>query len=81
MWVPFPLGVWGNKWNSILLVPDRCRFIFFDTYVTIDVMFDQQSAKIKNNEAKYDQAGIHAKMFPTCMCTMNGQCLSYLINN
>ena len=27
--IPFPCGVWGRMWNSIVPVPDRCIFIFF----------------------------------------------------
>ena len=27
--VPFPFGVWGRMWNSILAVPDHCLFIYF----------------------------------------------------
>ena len=26
--VPFPIGVWGRMWNSIVLVPDHCLFIY-----------------------------------------------------
>ena len=29
--VPFPYGVWGRKWNSIVSVSDHCLFIFFPT--------------------------------------------------
>ena len=31
--VPFPYGVWGRKWNSIVSVPDHCHFIYFGTLV------------------------------------------------
>ena len=27
--VPFPFGVWGRMWNSIVSVPERCLFIYF----------------------------------------------------
>ena len=27
--VPFPFGVWGRVWNSFVLVPDHCLFIYF----------------------------------------------------
>ena len=28
--VPFPFGVWGRVWNSIVSVPDHCLyFIYF----------------------------------------------------
>ena len=27
--VPFPFGVWGRMWNSIVSVPDHCRFMYF----------------------------------------------------
>ena len=27
--VPFPFGVWGRMWNSIVSVPDHCLFIYF----------------------------------------------------
>ena len=27
--VPFPRGVWDRMWNSIVSVPDHCRFIYF----------------------------------------------------
>ena len=27
--VPFPFGVWGRIWNSIVSVPDHCVFINF----------------------------------------------------
>ena len=27
--VPFPFGVWGGVWNSIVSVPDHCLFIYF----------------------------------------------------
>ena len=33
--VPFPYGVWGRKWNSIVSVPDRGLFIFFRPLITI----------------------------------------------
>ena len=26
---PFPLGVWGSMWNSMVSVPDLCLFIYF----------------------------------------------------
>ena len=26
---PFPIGVWGRVWNSIVSVPDHCLFIYF----------------------------------------------------
>ena len=26
--VPFPFGVWGRMWNSIVSVPDHCLFIY-----------------------------------------------------
>ena len=26
--VPFPFDVWGRMWNSIVLVPDRCLYIY-----------------------------------------------------
>ena len=26
--VPFPFGVWGRMWNSIVSVPDQCLFIY-----------------------------------------------------
>ena len=29
--VPFPFGVWGRVWNSIVSVPDHCLFIYFST--------------------------------------------------
>ena len=25
---PFPIGVWGRMWNSIVSVPDHCLFIY-----------------------------------------------------
>ena len=25
--VPFPFGVWGRMWNSIVSVPDHCLFL------------------------------------------------------
>ena len=27
--VPFPFGVWGGMWNSIVTVPDICLFSYF----------------------------------------------------
>ena len=27
--VPFPFGVWGRMWNSIVSVPDHCLFVYF----------------------------------------------------
>ena len=30
--VPFPFGVWGRVWNSILSVPDHCLFIYFEQF-------------------------------------------------
>ena len=27
--VPFPFGVWGGVWNSVVSVPDHCLFINF----------------------------------------------------
>ena len=29
-WVPFPHGVWGRKWNSIISVHDHCLLIYFE---------------------------------------------------
>ena len=26
--VPFPFGVWGRVWNSIVSIPDHCHFIY-----------------------------------------------------
>ena len=26
---PFPFGVWGRMWNSIVSVPDHCLVIYF----------------------------------------------------
>ena len=26
--IPFPFGVWGRIWNSIVSVPDHCLFIY-----------------------------------------------------
>ena len=26
--VPFPFGVWGRMWNTIVSVPDHCLFIY-----------------------------------------------------
>ena len=26
--VPFPFGVWGRMWNSIVSVPDHCLCIY-----------------------------------------------------
>ena len=26
--VPFPYGVWGRTWNSIVSIPDHCLFIY-----------------------------------------------------
>ena len=26
--VPFPFGVWGRMWNSIVSVPDHCLFMY-----------------------------------------------------
>ena len=31
--VPFPLGVWGRMWNSIVSVPDHCLFINLFPYI------------------------------------------------
>ena len=30
--VPFPFGVWGRVWNSIVPVPDHCLFILFQLH-------------------------------------------------
>ena len=38
--VPFPFGVWGRMWNSIVSVPDHYLFIYFGSmksYVLIKV--------------------------------------------
>ena len=32
--VPFPHGVWGRMWNSIVSVSDHCLFIFYEKYGT-----------------------------------------------
>ena len=26
--VPFPFGVWGRMWNSIVSIPDHCLYIY-----------------------------------------------------
>ena len=31
---PFLFGVWSRMWNSIVLVPDRCLFIYFTSSST-----------------------------------------------
>ena len=30
--VPFPFGVWGRMWNSIVLVPNHCLFVYYLKY-------------------------------------------------
>ena len=30
--VPFPYGVCGRMWNSIVSVPDHCLFIYYKKY-------------------------------------------------
>ena len=32
--VPFPVGVWGRMWNSIVPVPDHCLFFYVTLYLT-----------------------------------------------
>ena len=39
MRVPFPFGVWGRMWNSIVSVPDYCLFIYFVFTETQNTMF------------------------------------------
>ena len=39
--VPFPFGVWGRMWNSIVSVPDNCFFIFFVNAVFLQFSFTQ----------------------------------------
>ena len=31
-YVPFPYGVCGRMWSSIVSVPDQCIFIYFSSY-------------------------------------------------
>ena len=33
--VPFPFGVWGKVWNSIVSVPDHCLFIYMVMSVSL----------------------------------------------
>ena len=33
--VPFPFGVWGRMWNSIVSVPDRCHFCLLEVVAKI----------------------------------------------
>ena len=35
MGVPFPFGGWGRIWNSIVLVPDHCLFIYFELVLSV----------------------------------------------
>ena len=39
--VPFPFGVWGRMWNSVVSVPDHCLFIlhFRPLYSNISLLF------------------------------------------
>ena len=30
---PFPFGVWGRMWNSIVSVPDHCLITYFTNYI------------------------------------------------
>ena len=34
--VPFPYSVWRRKWNSIVSIPDHCRFIYLSYRARID---------------------------------------------
>ena len=33
--VPFPLGIWGRMWNSVVSVPDHCLLIHLCTRMRI----------------------------------------------
>ena len=35
--IPFPFGVWGRMWSSIVSVPGRCLFIYF-VFVCVEVL-------------------------------------------
>ena len=47
--VPFPFGVWGRTWNSIVSVPDRCRFIYLYTpnYISQIYPFQRQEEGVE----------------------------------
>ena len=30
--VPFPFGVSGRRWNSIVSIPDRCLCVYYETF-------------------------------------------------
>ena len=41
--VPFPFGVWGRMWNSILSVPDHCHF-----YLLYSLHFSRDVCSVQN---------------------------------
>ena len=42
--VPFPFGVWGRVWNSIVSVPDHCLFTYFeDNILDIKLLLNMPS--------------------------------------
>ena len=41
--VPFPHGVWGRKWNSIVSVPDHCLLIYFDLSHSYKYLFNKSA--------------------------------------
>ena len=42
---PFPFGVLGRMWNSILSVPDHCLFIYFTRYIA-RMYFSQEGSLV-----------------------------------
>ena len=43
---PFPFGVWGGMWSSIVSVSDHCLFIFFDEFGVLHELEDWMSIKV-----------------------------------
>ena len=37
--VPFPFGILGRIWNSIVSIPDHCLFIYFAQILIMRLLF------------------------------------------
>ena len=55
--VPFPIGVWGRMWNSIVSVPDLCLFVYLTQYqyFRIEVICKFHIQRFVNEQYKVSQ--------------------------
>ena len=49
--VPFPFGVWGRMWNSIVSVPDHC--LFYLLYVNLILVRRERKFELLKQGYRY----------------------------